>query len=118
MYRRAPAGRETEFKRAAKAYERLCGFCRSAQGVAFVTRYRFSPERASSLGLEVRKDLLVELEGREGPVGVKWENVARIGDTLARALYIYLTEDRAEREASVAHELGRHDPWYRPQEGR
>jgi len=115
MFRRAPGGRDDEFRRAARAYEQLCTFCSSAEGQRFVRRYRFSPKRASSLGLEVRKDLLTEFDAVGNPVRVRWDNVERIGDVLAHALQIYMCEDRPELDQIVDHhdDFERHDAWYR-----
>ncbi|MEM1346917.1 MAG: hypothetical protein AAGI01_00065 [Myxococcota bacterium] len=115
MFRRAPQSRDEEFRRAARAYDRLCVFCASDEGQRFVRRYRFSPRRVSSLGLEVRKDLLCEFDASGDPTRVRWGNVQRIGDVLARALQIYMCEDRPELEPTIDHQddFERHAAWYR-----
>lgn len=110
MFRRPPVGREALFERAADAYARLCAFARGEQGLQFVQTYRFSPLRASSLGVEVRKDLITRFDDEGRPIGVKWANVRFIGDTLATAIATYLREDR-HGHASIAPEFIRQSTW-------
>lgn len=109
MYRRAPRGQETEFERASAAYAQLRAFS-SDQGGHFTEQYRFSPERASSLGLEVRKDLLVELDEHGTPGKVRWDNVERISDVIAQAVAIYMSKDRPAH-AQMPQDLARVGDW-------
>lgn len=99
MYRQAPRGREVQFEEAAKAYDRVRAFC--YQDPEAVERYRFSPTRASSLAIEVRKDIVCEL-GEDGvPVALRWDNIELVAQTLAEAIHTYFTEDRPEHAVAT-----------------
>ncbi len=91
MFRRAPPGREAEFRAARDAYRAVCAFVREHPRI--VNEYRFSPERPSSLGIEVRKDLVWEFDGQR-PVRPRPENARAIAESLAEAIAIYLSQDR------------------------
>ncbi|ACY12946.1 hypothetical protein [Haliangium ochraceum] len=91
-FRRVPVGREEEFAVARRAYERIKAFV-YRDGKQFVESYRHMPGRPSALGIEVRKDLLFELDGKGHPVAPKTREVRKIARILARALHIYFTED-------------------------
>lgn len=109
MYRRAPQGQEQQYLDAAHAYAQIKRFCKE-QGGQFIEHYRFSPMRASSLGLEVRKDLLVEMDEQGNPTAVRWDNVNRIGDIIAQAIAIYMQRDRIAHE-NMSHEFTRQQDW-------
>lgn len=105
MYRRAPRGREVQFENAAKAYDHVRDFCYADPEA--VDRYRFSAGRASSLAIEVRKDIVCEL-GEDGvPVALRWDNIEFVADTLAEAIHTYFTRDRPERVEPTNHP----NPW-------
>ena len=110
MFRRAPEGQLERYQAAALAYEQLRQHC-ALHGDEFVHAYRFSPDRASSLGFEVRKDLLVTFDAQGRPLKVRWENVRYIGDAIAEAIALYMREDRADRGAQ-RHDLDRRSTWY------
>ncbi len=94
MYRRPPGGREAAFIAAQLAYEHIQGFL-NADHAALVLGYRQSPERLSSLGLEVRKDLVYRFDATGTvPLEPKPEAADAIGKVLARAVYTYLDEDK------------------------
>ena len=44
------------------------------------------------------------------------ENIEHIGDTLAEAIYIYMSQDRVERDAAAPHDFARHTAWYHHEE--
>lgn len=93
MYRRPPVGQEAVFDEAAKAYEHLYRFCKGP-GKLFAKEYRSSASRASSLGIEVRKDLVTEFDEEMNPIAVKWDSLAHVADTIAEGIAIYLRSDR------------------------
>lgn len=90
-FRRAPAGREAEFEAAARAYDELRAFL--AARPSFVEDYRRSTDRTSALGVEVRKDLVWELE-RGQPVNARPAQARTIAQTLALGIAEYLQRDR------------------------
>lgn len=92
MFRRAPTGQDDAFEAGRLAYERIAAYTAANRG-ALVDGYRLSPERLSSIGIEVRKDLVWEFDGAR-PVAPKPEAADTIGRVLAEALLVYLTEDR------------------------
>lgn len=91
MFRRAPAGRAAEFRAARDAYAHIQTFV--DQNPQIVDQYRFSPERPSSLGIEVRKDLVWEFDGLK-PIRPRPDNARAIAESLAEAISMYLREDR------------------------
>lgn len=107
MFRRAPRGQEELFRQAADAYEAVCAFLASTD---IVEEYRHSLHRPSCMGIEVRKDLVWNFDARGRPLGPNLEGVTKVAQTLARAIYVYLTEDRPE-ELSPGHQASR-DAWY------
>jgi hypothetical protein len=109
--RRAPPGEEAEFSEAEEAYRRLVAFV-GKEGEALVKEYRFSPDRAMSFGIEVRKDLLYRFDDRGRPLELCPERGLKIADLLAEAILIYLTDDRPRTERSSEWERG--GRWYAP----
>lgn len=93
MLRQAPEGREQEFEAAEDAYHDITGFLR-ADSAAVVREYRFSVERPMSLGVEVRKDLIWELDRAGNPVELRPERALYVADALAGAIITYFNEDR------------------------
>ena len=93
MFRRAPTGREADFEAGRRAYERIASYVAAHRG-DLVDGYRLSPERLSSIGIEVRKDLVWSFDGKR-PVAPRPEMADAIGRVLAEALLVYLSEDRA-----------------------
>lgn len=112
MYRRAPCGQDVIFAAAERAYEHISSFMRG-QRPGMVDAYRFSPSRPSSLVIEVRKDIIHELDGAGRPLQPKVENVQRVAGKVAEAITTYLHEDRVHHPAA-ADELDRTDPWWMP----
>lgn len=110
LYRHPPVGREEEFRHARIAYERVKAFI-EGDDRRLVQDYRYWEERPSTLGVEVRKDLVWEFSG-DRPVRPRVEVAWRIAEGIARAVLHYLTVDRPER-TSREQVLGRIDPWYR-----
>ncbi len=110
MFRRAPQGREAEFRQAQLAYERVADYLQSI-GKDVVDEYRHAQSRPSSLGLEVRKDLLWELDEREQPVRRRSEMAGHIARVIARAICVFLTEDR-EAKPAFEEGIGKRDSWY------
>lgn len=95
MFRKAPAGKERIFQDALDAYREIKTFLLGDQG-ALIKRYRNAPSRMSSLGIEVRKDFVWDFTDKmcREPQGPKVENAELIARHLARALMVYLSEDR------------------------
>lgn len=92
MFRRAPAGKEQEFEAGRAAYERIAAHV-EAHRAELIDGYRLSPERLSSIGIEVRKDLVWSFDG-ETPTAPRPEVADAVGRVLAEALLVYLCEDR------------------------
>jgi hypothetical protein len=65
-YRPAPPGEEALFFRAREAYDEVSSFLKE-QKAELVESFRFAHERLSCLGIEVRKDLLSELDDQHLP---------------------------------------------------
>lgn len=114
MFRRAPYGLEELFARAAKAYGEVRAFS-EAQGRNFIEAYRFSPERTSSIALEVRKDLACDLDDDGLPRGLRMDRINEIADKIAEAVIVYFKQDR-HYDTSGDPELERHDPWFKDAE--
>lgn len=89
-FRRAPAGRELEFKRARFAYDEVLRFLERHEEM--IEAYRNSPDRLSALSVEVRKDLVWKFAGGR-PIAPNEEGAKEIGGLLATALHTYVTED-------------------------
>ena len=97
-YQRSAPEHEALFQRAAAAYAEIRRFI----GEAHVPRdYRRNPERPSNLALEVRKDLLCELDphGIPRPATPKLQQRAQvIARVIAGAMNTYLEQDRKLQE--------------------
>ncbi|MCB9762503.1 MAG: N-formylglutamate amidohydrolase [Alphaproteobacteria bacterium] len=110
MYRRAPAGREREFREALQAYEQVRRFL-NLDGGRIVELYRRSLDRPSTLGIEVRKDLVWEFDAQGRPIRARPKRIRNIARTLADAVSHYLTEDRPQEHARDPSVEPR-DAWY------
>lgn len=97
-YQRSAPEHDALFQRAAAAYAEIRRFI----GEAHVPRdYRRNPERPSNLALEVRKDLLCELDphGIPRPATPKLQQRAQvIARVIAGAMNTYLEQDRKLQE--------------------
>jgi hypothetical protein len=105
LYRRVEADDEVRFQAARQAYEQVAGFLHE-DGGRRIEEYRFSADRPSSVGIEVRKDLVWEFDRQGRPVGPKPEGIAQIGDLVAEALEIYLHQDRPEAMSARPYRFG------------
>jgi hypothetical protein len=92
-FRRAPRGRVREFARAQVAYREIAAFCK-ADDHRIVQDYRYSETRHSSLGIEVRKDLVWDFDDAGQPIRPNPDNALAIADVIAEGLAMYLREDR------------------------
>jgi len=102
MFRRAPAGRAAEFRAAREAYTHIQFFVE--ENPEIVNEYRFSPDRPSSLGIEVRKDLVWEFDGLT-PIRPRPDHARAIAQSIAEAIAMYLREDRSAPD-SVPRRFG------------
>lgn len=98
-YRRAAPEHERLFRDAEQAYAHVRRF--GADGT--VSRdYRRNPDRPSSLAVEVRKDLLCEIdpddEHPQPATGQAWQRAQVIATVIAGAVRTYLDTDRALQE--------------------
>ena len=89
-----PVGKADELAAAQLAYERITNYL--GQRPELVEQYRRSPERTSSLGVEVRKDLLWRFDENGTPRSFDVETAALISRTLAEGVALYLRDDRVE----------------------
>ena len=110
-YRRAPPEYRELFMEAAAAYERIRRFIEDTD----VCRdYRRWPERPSSLALEVRKDLLCEIDPQRGtplPTTAQARQRAHvISKVVAGAVRTYLDTDRPLQVTAARSYAGRDDP--------
>ncbi|MEM9694002.1 MAG: N-formylglutamate amidohydrolase [Myxococcota bacterium] len=93
-FRKPAPERADEFRTVRQAYERLEAFLERS---SVVQDFRRSPDRPSSLGLEVRKDLLCTFDDRGRPLPLRpseRETAAHIGRLVAFAINTFLTTDR------------------------
>ena len=93
-YRKLPADQVERFNKARVAYEKLAAYVHAND---IVNRFRLSPSRPSSLGLEVRKDLVCTFDrnGRPQPATPAQEEKATlIGNVVADAICTYFETDR------------------------
>jgi hypothetical protein len=111
-FRRPPAYYAESFSDAEDAYRHIERFI-LANNRAIVHEYRYAPERAMSFGIEVRKDLIHELDSNGTPIRLAPERAERIADSIADAVIAYLQEDRLvhENAGSYFERTGR---WYGP----
>lgn len=94
-FRRVPRTQLARFKRAEKAYTHVGEFL---DGGSIALDFRTSKQRASSLGLEVRKDLICSFDpqtGRPLPITEAQREKARfVGEVIASAIATYFETDR------------------------
>lgn len=96
MFRTAPRGRKREFAAARKAYEAIRAFQLRDEG-RLIDEYRFGEGRPGAIGIEVRKDLVWELDKELRPVRPRLDNARRIARLVAEAIEYYFTVDRTRR---------------------
>ena len=104
-YRETPVGSELLFAEARTAYEAIARFF-EANRSELVDDYRFSPARPSTLGVEVRKDLLVELDDQQMPLGFRPEADSLAGE-IATTLSAGIRDHLAERAGNLLPAPGR-----------
>lgn len=104
MFRRVAPELETDFAAARQAYERVREFLANDLD-ALLAGYLQSEERLSSLGIEVRKDLVYDFENERHPTAPAPQRVGKIADALARALHRYFTDDRPTRDRQRKDDL-------------
>ncbi len=83
-YREAPPGMEKLYAEARRAYGEIGGFL-TQHGGDLVDAWRFSAERPSCLGIEVRKDLLCEIDRERSRVAPR-PDAERVARDIARLL--------------------------------
>lgn len=99
MFRRPPQGMESLYIEARRAYTHI-GQHVNGRGQELVEQFRLSDLRMSTLGLEVRKDLIWKFKDKFarrpifGSEGVRQDNVDHIADLLAKGLVTYFNHDR------------------------
>lgn len=110
-YRRAPREHRGLFAEAANAYDKIRRFIDDAD---ICREYRRSPDRPSSLAVEVRKDLLCEMDPQRGtplPTNAQMRQRAHvIAKVVAGAIRTYLDTDRPLQETAERSYEGRDDP--------
>ena len=96
-FRKVSGGQRDRFRAARKAYGRVWHFVRDS---SVVSDYRRSPDRPSSLALEVRKDLLCQFDPETGlPLPMRpetEETVTSIARVIAAAISTYFKVDRKQ----------------------
>ncbi len=99
MYREPPKNQLRLFRAAQRAYCEIEQFLH-ANRREILTDFRLSPNRLSSLAIEIRKDLVWRFEDRLcrkpvlGPEGLIRENVDRIAHLISSAIAVYFNKDR------------------------
>ncbi|CAM2009511.1 hypothetical protein [Acanthopleuribacter pedis] len=99
MYREPPKNQLRLYRAAQRAYCDIETFLNRNRR-EIMTDFRFSPNRLSSLAIEVRKDLIWRFEDRLcrkpvlGPEGLIRENVDRIAHLISSAIAVYFNKDR------------------------
>lgn len=100
-YREAPLHEQQVFSEARVAYFRIRDFLDAHRG-ELVEEYRFSRERPSCLGIEVRKDLLCDLDGHGARLKPNAEYVARdLARRIAWAVRRFLDEQEPRPAAAT-----------------
>ena len=94
MFRLAPAGAESAFAGAQRAYDAISAYM-NRERVTLTEGYERSQRRLSSIGIEVRKDLVWQLDG-DTPIAAKPDAADAIGKVLAEAVLTYFCADRPE----------------------
>ncbi|QTD51101.1 hypothetical protein [Sulfidibacter corallicola] len=107
MYRTAPRGYEEIFHQARLAYEHISNeFHEHRQ--ALINSFINSKHRLSTLGIEVRKDLVWRFKDKHarqpvfGPEGVRWENIKHIAKLLAEGIVEYFETDQTATRYEVS----------------
>lgn len=104
LFRTVAPKHEATYQAIRDAYEHIRSFAKENK---VARHYRIHPERPSSLALEVRKDFVWRFEDDAcrhpvlGPEGARWDNIETITDLIARAIRIYLSEDRAPDPGTI-----------------
>ncbi|CAM2068958.1 hypothetical protein SCOR_26555 [Sulfidibacter corallicola] len=99
MYRQPPRGQLRRFNAARRAYQEIETYLIEHRR-EIIMDFRLSPNRLSSLAIEVRKDLIWRFEDEiglhpvQGPGGLIAENVDRIAHLLSTAIKTYFNRDR------------------------
>lgn len=99
MFRHAPGGQEERFKKAQIAYEHIGSFLRDDRD-HLIDKFRVSGMRLSTLGIEVRKDLIWKFKDKNarrpvyGPDGSRRANTDHIAHLIGNAMKTYLLHDR------------------------
>jgi hypothetical protein len=101
-YRRVPAALLPAFRAAQRAYSVVAEYVRES---TVVTDYRRSPNRPSSLVIEVRKDVLSEFDARGRPGRANEETAASIAREIAGAIRLYLDTDRNALDRGVSAQI-------------
>lgn len=96
MFRTPPRGRIREFRAARRAYEHIQDFVRADNG-QLIDDYRFGAGRPGAIGIELRKDLIWELDDDGQPIAPRYDNARAIARLIAQAIDHYFKIDRARR---------------------
>ena len=99
-FRRVQPEREAEFAAARQAYDEIADFIRRDDN-KFVERYRQARMRPSAIGIEIRKDLVHDFDADGQPTAPRLQDAHDIARILARAIYIYFTEDYPDSHAVI-----------------
>lgn len=111
-FRRPPEGLEDEFSASQRAYEHVKTYL-ERDNSRFVRSYRYAHDRPSAMAIEVRKDLVYEFEdGR--PVRPRVDSARAIGQAIADAVRVYLTEDLPQRQDRPQASGGPHQSEWEP----
>lgn len=110
-YRAAPQGQESLFRRCRQAYARIQEFLGTHRHT-LVDEYRYSPDRPSNVGIEVRKDLLSWIDAHRGTVEPRSEAqefAHEIAGIFAGSVleYVELTNRRADQSSDPPRLVGR-----------
>ena len=97
-YRRVPEDQTQAFSASASAYVTIRTFLREQPEL--IEAYRASPARPSTLGIEVRKDLVWRFEDGN-PVAPREGRARFIAQLIAEAVYRYLSEDSGVAASAV-----------------
>ncbi len=101
-FRLVGGGRRAEYQDSLEAYRRVQRFLNES---SVVTDFRRSPERPSSLGIEIRKDLLCTFDPETGfperPNEAQRHTARRIAKAIAEAIATYIDTDRPVHEQTT-----------------
>lgn len=111
-FRRPPHDLAAAYSAAETAYRHIERFVRGDDG-AIVAEYRMSADRPMSFGIEVRKDLIHELDHAGRPLRLVPERAAAIADRIADAIVTYFLQDRVSHD-TVDPAFARTGRWYGP----